>query len=201
MFKEWATTDDDLLTAEQAHAVDILRRGGFDVMRQPLFWETVIAGQFGGATTPHKAGYDVIAEIWGRTCRAEIKFSIAFYCRYNSIRGKDWSRPVFKWALPRGRSGKNEADAVILIGRDVDSLTYGWAVPIDAIASDCASITITAPSARLKNRLGRLDRWSAPFDQLLPAFARIAHNRYDAATRRKGIAERKPLPLFDERER
>lgn len=188
--KEFASIDQDIFSEEQIKASKTLLEHGFDVMRQPMFWEVLVATVLGGKTTPHCEEFDVDVSIWGKRCRAEVKFSNVFYCKYSPIRGVDWSRNVFKWAKPRGCAGKDGADACILIGRDVDETNYVWVVPLIAIKRGRASITITAPSSRVTDHRGRLDRWLVPFDQLLPAFAQVCHNRLDAEMRRRGVKER-----------
>ena len=191
MMREWGFNERELLAPSERVAVDILRASlQFDALAQPLFWETVVARNLGGGVTSHQATHDVEVVIWGRACHAEVKFSSAFTCNYRPIRGKDWTRPVFKWAKPRGGSGKASADAIILIGRDVDKLLYSWIVPRDAIGAKCASITVTTPSHRAPNSISPWDRYATPWDAMLPAFARICHNRYDAPMRRAGIIAR-----------
>ena len=181
----------DLVGPEIDRHVDCVRRlTGFDVSRSPHFWETWIAFQLGGEQTEHKGEVDVDVVIWGRRCRAEVKFSRAFWSKYKGIRGKDWSRNSFKWSITIPQDAKRRADALILIGVDLDGVIYSWVVPFSKIKKGRRSLTITAPSSRSDNALGRLDRWNAPPTEILPAFARACHNRYDAPMRREGIKQR-----------
>ena len=181
----------DLVGREIDQYVDHLRRlTGFDVSRSPHFWETWIALQIGGEQTEHKGEVDVEVVIWGRRYCAEVKFSRAFWSKYNGIRGKDWSRNVFKWSISIPQDVKRRADVLILIGVDTDGAIYSWVVPFNEIKKGRRSLTITAPSSRSDNALGRLDRWNVPPTEMLPAFARACHNRYDAPMRAAGIKER-----------
>ena len=191
MERSWGLPASQLLVAGEAAAAATLRASlGIDLFSQPEFWERIVARQLGGEPTMRKALHDVDVEIWGRACRAEVKYSTAFRCSFKAIRGKDWSREVFKWALPRGNSGKAGVDACILVGRDVDDRLFAWVVPQEHIAERCASITMTAPSARASSKPSRWDRYAVPWDAMLPAFARAAHNTYDMPKRRAGIAQR-----------
>lgn len=172
---EWAIPANGLLVGDERLAAHTLSAGfGFDVFSQPMFWECVVARQLGGIVTAHKELHDIEVNIWGRDCFAEVKFSRSYLGHFSRIRGKDWSRPVFKWAQPRGGSGKNTADAVILIGMDQEMI-FSWAVPIGAISPTCASITMTAPLSRSGKQRSPWDDYAVPFDAILPAFARICH--------------------------
>jgi hypothetical protein len=189
--REWGLPDSDLLSEMEMVSVMRLKHSlGLDVLSQPEFWERIVARQLGGEPTAHKALHDVDVPIWGRPCRAEVKYSRAFRSVYKPIRGTDWTRLVFKWALPRGQGGKEGVDACILVGRDVDGLLFCWVVPATTIASTCASITMTAPSNRKAGTHSIWDRWAVPWDAMLPAFADRCHNTYDAANRRAGIRAR-----------
>ncbi len=196
MFEDWGMDERDILTADELRAVCYLRNTlDFDAMSQPIFWEKLVARYLGGNTTAHKVAHDVEADIWGRTCRAEVKYSRVYYAKYNGIRGKDWSRDVFKWALPRGNSGKTGVDVIFLIGRERDGKVYAWLVPIADVNVDCASITLTTPRARTVGTYSWWDAYAVPFDNLLPAFACLCHNRYDAPTRAAGIRQRARIAL------
>lgn len=190
MRRDWGMPESDLLTGPELEAVECLRDvTGFDTLAQPLFWECAVARRLGGIVTRHKALHDVEVTIWDRVCLGEVKYSTAFFSTYKPIRGKNWSRHTFKWALPRGNSGKAGVDAVVFIGRDVDGLLFCWVVPASEIAADCKSITVAAPSARTIGTWSAWDRWQAPMDAVLPAFARACHNRYDQPHRRKNAAK------------
>jgi hypothetical protein len=144
---------------------------GFDALRNPEFWEAQIAMQLGGDPTAHKDADDIHVMIWGRMCRAEVKFSRAFHCNYRPIRGQDYSRFMFKWALS-DRQMRQPADAVILIGIDRDGTIYAWVLPSRAARH---SLSVTAPSDRRSANGGRLDAYLVPPTEILPAFARVAH--------------------------
>jgi len=189
MTYNWPTPTIDLLLDDERKAVSVLKSEmDFDAFSQPLFWEKIVAQRLGGLATSHKALHDVEVEIWRKTCRAEVKFSRSFLCHFTRIRGKDWSRNIFKWAKPRGCSGKDTVDAVILLGID-SGMVYCWIIPKSDIARNCSSITMTVPAERQGSR-SRWDQYAVPFDAMLPAFARVCHNRYDAPMRAKGIRER-----------
>lgn len=189
MHPEWGVTEHDILRAVELEATCRLRHDtGFDPLSQPLFWEHLVARQLGGDITAHKALHDVEVTIWDCICRAEVKYSTAFWMTYRPIRGKDWSRPSFKWALPRGNSGKAGVDAIVLVGRE-DDRWFFWVVPASEVSASCASITASAPSVRREGSWSRLDRWQVPWDVLLPTFARICHNRYDQKHRQKNASQ------------
>lgn len=189
MIGDWGETG--ILSPKQSRVVaDYIEAMGYDPLSAPIAWEAIVAQTLGGTTTDHKAAHDVDVVIWGRSCRAEVKFSAAYFGKFEPIRGVDWSRNVFKWSRPRGMSGKYGVDACILIGRDIDQQVYLWIVPVDAIAADCASITVTAPSSRKPRSRSMWDEFQVPWSAMLPAFAAVCHNRYDAPMRRRGIAER-----------
>jgi hypothetical protein len=147
----------------------------FDLFRSAQFWEGWIAIQLGGTQTAHKGEVDIEVQIARRPCRAEVKFSRAFRCKFNGIRGKDWSRNIMKWSITAKQDDRRRADALVLIGTDVDDLIYSWVVPFDAIPKGKRSLTITAPSARCSETGGRLDAWAVPPTEILPAFAAAAY--------------------------
>jgi hypothetical protein len=124
--------------------------------------------------------------------RAEVKFSNAFETTVR-LKSSSYRRTVFKWAAPRGKSGKHTVDAIILIGLDVGRLAYSWVLPRDSIAPDCRSITIATPSQRGTAIEGRLDRFAVPFDQILPAFARLVRR---AGIKARAHAQRASGDLF-----
>lgn len=161
--------------------IDKLRsETGFDTLRSPDFWETWIALQLGGIQTPHKGAFDVAVSIWGRECRAEVKFSNAFWATYRT-KGADWSRNVFKWSITARQDKDRASDAMILVGVDIDRLIYGWVVPTQSVPAGKRMLSATAPSSRRGDGLGRLDQWRAPFMEILPVFARICHNHFESA--------------------
>lgn len=176
MSKPIGVTPVDLFgAAMDASLLSVLDHSGFDPIRNPAFWETWLAIQLGGATTRHKAEVDLRVRIWGRNCTAEVKFSTAFHCRFTPINGRDWSRNMFKWVLTRPQEKRRDADAIIMIGVDVDRSIYSWVVPYSHIPSGRRSISVTAPSSRGERSPGRIDSFYSPVTELLPAFARAAH--------------------------
>lgn len=186
---EWALPAVDLLSSDERAAVLTLNDGlGFNVFTQPLFWENIIARQFGGTVTHHRSLHDVEVNIWQKDCRLEVKFSRGYIGHFSKIREKDWSRPVFKWASPRGYSGKSSAHAIALIGME-NEMIFSWLIPTEKILPNCKSITMTTPSGRIGHK-SRWDKYAVPFDVLLPAFARLCHNRYDMPMRRAGMKAR-----------
>lgn len=170
----------DIFGAKTAEAMRQVRSAtGYDVLRSPGFWEAWISTQFGGDQTPHKHPFDVLVNIWGKPCQAEVKFSRAFHAQYNEIKGKNWSRNMFKWALSALASTRGAPDGVVLIGVDVDDLVYAWVVPPSAIPAGKRALTATAFSSRASFAHGRLDPWLVPATDILPAFAHVAHNAWD----------------------
>lgn len=167
------------LFVTESNAIDTIRCSlGMDLLKIPAMWEFWLARQLGGTITSHQAEWDVEVEIWGRQCHVEAKFSNAYFATFGLIRGRNYSRNVFKWGRPRGCSGKNGADCIVFMGLDVDGLLYVWVVPLQEVPM-VPSITISAPSGRLTNVRGRMDDWNIPPDEVLPAVARICHNRHD----------------------
>lgn len=150
-------------------------QSGFDALRDPSFWESWLTVQLGGVQTEHKGDVDVAVEIWGRRCTAEIKFSRAFYCQFTPIRGRDWSRNMFKWVITVPQEARRKADAVILVGVDLDDAIYTWVVPYSSIPAGRRAISATAPSSRMPGTSGRLDAHSVPATEVLHAFARQSH--------------------------
>jgi hypothetical protein len=161
-----------------------LSEGLSDPFDNPAMWESQIANQLGGTMTAKRCAWDVDVSIWGKDCRAEVKFSRAYPALFSEMRGHDCSRNVFKWAgLRRGR-----ADAFILIGLDVDDAVCSFLIPDASIIGPAKSLTITAPSSAKSE--ARMEWASVPFSAILPAFARACHNAYDAPMRRAGTKSR-----------
>lgn len=184
--RDWGMSLDNLVGEQIAQAVRHLRDlTGFSALEQPGFWENWVSTQLGGETTSHQAEYDVDVEIWGRDCRVEVKFSSAFWMSYAEIDGKDWSRFCFKWALPRGNSGKHSADCIVLVGLDVNKQIYFWVLPLLAVSENCSSITIATPEQRRPGTYSAYDRWLVPAGELLPAVADVCHNRLDMPMRQR----------------
>ena len=179
-----------VLTHDERRALHVLDAAGVDVMRQSSFWEAIVARLLGGELTSHKAFHDIDVSIWGRPCRIEVKFASAVFTHYRPIRGEDWSRHVFKWAKPRGNSGKRTVDAIVLLGNDA-GIVYTWVVPLHAIRPDCRSITVCAPRDRTPGSRSSWDAFAVPATELLPSVARICHNILDLPMRKANAAARR----------
>lgn len=161
----WGVPANQFMDAEEVRAAAILASAGFNPMEQPLFWEVMVARVLSGITTPRTHQCDVELIVDGRARYAEVKFSNAFSSSFDTGR-----RPVFKWALPRGNSGKHLADAIILIGWH-EERAFSWVMPRSAVHQSCKSITVTVPRSR-EGSHGKWDAYAVPFDQLLPEFLR-----------------------------
>lgn len=169
----WGALESDILFPSELAHVEGLRSIGFDPLAQPALWEVIIARMLGGETTSHKSEHDIEAEIGGIMRYVEVKFSTGHRCKYSPIRGRDYSHEQFRWAKPRGKGGKDAVDAIVLVGRAMSGLVYSWVLPLGMIARGCSSIAIKCPEERATDGW-RWDRYAVPFDQLLPAIARIA---------------------------
>lgn len=183
----------DIVGAEMWRASREFKLIGHDPFRMPGFWDAWLATMLGGATTPAGAEHDVEVEIWGRRLNVECKFSKEFFMAYPPIRGKDWSRWVFKWAKPRGNAGKDTAHAVVLIGLTEYDMVHSWCLPIHAISRACKSITVAASRSRAEDSTGPFDCYMVPFTEILPAVAAVCHNAHDARMRREGRRQRAEL--------
>jgi hypothetical protein len=146
---------------------------GFDILRSPDFWESWVSIQLGGTRTPHKTSFDVEVNIWGKNCKAEVKFSNAFWAKFTPIRGDDWSRHCFRWSVTKPQLKKQEADAFILIGLDVDRTIACWVIPAGEMKAN--HITVCVPSERV-GKNGKIDQWKICPGQMLPAFAHHCHD-------------------------
>lgn len=180
----------DVVGSEIWRASQEFKLIGHDPFRMPGFWEAWLATMLGGATTSAGAEHDVEVDIWGVRRNVECKFSNEFFMAYPPIRGKDWSRWVFKWAKPRGNAGKDSAHSVVLIGLTEADIVYSWCLPIDAISKTCRSITVASPRSRADDSVGPLDRHVVPFTEILPAVAAVCHNSHDAKMRHDGRKQR-----------
>lgn len=158
----------DVLGADVVQAIESLRRvSGHDALFDPGFWEQHVAQRLGGDRTSARASHDVEVTIWGVDRKAEVKFSRAFFADY----GKH-SRYIFKWMLTKHQVSARAADAIILIGVDIDRAVYSWVLATKNLAAGKRSITVTAPHARRTRSNGRIDRYFVPTTELLPGFAR-----------------------------
>lgn len=180
----------DVLTDEERYALRVLDVAGVEVARYSAFWEAVVARMLGGELTGHKALHDIDVTIWGRPCRIEVKFATAVFMHYRPIRGEDWSRHVFKWAKPRGNSGKRTVDAIVLLGYDA-GLVYTWVVPLTEIRQNCSSITVCTPHDRAVGSHSAWDAYMVPATELLPSVARACHNILDLPMRKANAAARR----------
>lgn len=184
----------DVLTDEERYALRVLDVSGVEVARYSAFWESIVARMLGGELTEHKALHDIDVTIWGRSCRIEVKFATAAFMHYRPIRGEDWSRHVFKWAKPRGNSGKRTVEAIVLLGYDA-GLVYTWVVPLTDIRPNCSSITVCTPRDRTVGSHSAWDAYMVPATELLPSVARVCHNILDMPMRKANAAARRRQPM------
>lgn len=166
------TSLSDAFSKDFIEAGRTLEKYQFSVFKNPEFWERYICTLLGGEHTPRRCEHDVDINIWGRPCTVEIKFSNEYFQKYTPIRGKDWSRYVFKWAKVIGNSGKKNIDVVVLIGLSKDNYIYCWALPRNEIKSR-ESITVASPDERTS--VSGYDKFMCPLDALLPQVAYICH--------------------------
>lgn len=180
-------TPAELFGDDLATAVKHLRNlSGFDPLHSPEFWERWVSTQLGGTKTPAGDPVDVEVEIGGSAYRGEVKYSQAFWANFKPIRGKLYSRHVWKWVLSPRQHRDRAAHVVILIGVDVDHNIYFYVVPNSALRKG-RTITITAASSRTGKQIGRLDHWIVPPTELLPAFSAAAS--YELAHRAETLIE------------
>lgn len=154
-----------LKTAASIHS--LWRATGFNPLHSPEFWESWITVQLGGIKTDQKHPYDIEVEIGGVLYRVEVKYSRAFWSNYSPMRGKDYSRNVWKWAISKKEHREISADVVVMIGVDSDLSIYSYVIPRHALKKG-RFITVTAASSRLGGP-GRLDEWMVPPTEILPA--------------------------------
>ncbi len=179
---------------EEINAMALLRRSmGVDITRTFQFWEALVARITSGSTTDHKCAWDVeIADV-----HVEVKSSTEFQCKFGT-----GSRPVFKFALPKGGAKEKSADVLVLIGMDGLGDINSWVIPANRVRH-CKSITITSPRHRTGHGKG-FDDYYCPPSQMLPEILRSwrCHPRYvikhHAETARATRRGRKAIgDLFD----
>jgi len=191
----------DMFGPQFLSAAAPFRAVGFDPLRSPGFWESLLATTLGGKQTGHRCEHDVEIEIGGNTYRIECKYSSQYYQRYTPVNGRDYSRHVFKWAKPRGGGGKTGVNALVLIGLTPGDVIYSWCVPRDAIEPGCKSITVAAPEERRSTTYGRWDAYMAPFDAIVGAVMRVCLGYVGVATRPANHAKRRARRARREAER
>jgi hypothetical protein len=122
------------------------------------------------------------------TIRIEVKFSQEFDCAFN-----EGTRPVFKWALPRGGGKPKPSHVTVFLGIDALDQVHCWAAPTGAVPQ-VASVTVTSPRARVGSTRTGLESWQCPPTDILPAVLDSwrCHLSYDrdhhAATRAATLA-------------
>lgn len=179
----------DLIGKDILRARDQLKSlTGFDAAKSPAFWESWIATQLGGNVTPHKCAWDVAVQIWGKACHVEIKHSNAFWADQR-VKSTDQSGWKYKWALPRGLSGKDGVQCIVLVGLSDHDEVHTWVMPIEVFGRGCSAVTISSPASRRRTYLARYDQYLVPPTELLPAVASICHNRHDTPHRQANAAK------------
>lgn len=145
---------------------------GYNLLRNPRFWESWIINQLGGESTKHKCGHDAYVVAWSKECRAEIKFSNSFFAKFNEQKGVNYDRNCFKWRASDSQINNQEIDAFICVGFDEDDTVHIWIIPHIVMKK---SFLLTAPSSRGSGH-SKFDKYKllCPF-QLLPAFTYFCH--------------------------
>jgi hypothetical protein len=181
------------MSQAEMDAIELLRTSfGIDVTQSFQFWEAAVARITAGNLTPHQCPWDVEIPYGRIDIRVEVKSSREFDCRFRS-----GTRPVFKFAQPKGDGAEKAADVIVLIGLDVAGV-HTWAVPANSV-NKCSSITLTSPRLRRgQSRSRGIDQFLCPPTQLLPEIIRASrcHLHYDKEhhaetayrTRREGLA-------------
>lgn len=195
---------EDFLDSNEIASVAVLKSSlGLDATRSFQFWEAVVARILGGSLTAHKTSWDVTLSYGSTAVFVEVKYAREIGCRFAT-----GSRPVFKFALPKGGGRVKSAHVVTLVGIEPAGLVHTWAVPA-GLLKQSKSITLTSPRFRIgRDRSRGVGGYYCPPDQLLPEVLRSyrCHLAYDksehAATRaRTRLAEQttgmEPLFVFD----
>lgn len=163
-----------LLGADEVHALRVMRQSfGVDVMKTFQFWEAMVARIVAGRLTAHKCGWDVEIDCEeAEAVRVEVKHSAEFMCRFRS-----GTRPVFKFANPKGLRSPKAAHAIVLLGIDSNSDLHAWVLPPHAIGL-VASITLTSPShlTGTATRTFPMDEFRCPPTQILPEVLRVSRD-------------------------
>jgi hypothetical protein len=177
----------DFLTAEEQHAASVMTTSfGVDVTRTYQFWESMVGRITSGTLTDHKCAWDIELPYTDDPIRIEVKYAQESWCRFSRE-----TRPIFKFAAPKGRTTEKAADVIVLIGIDALEHVHAWAVPAREVRK-CASITLTSPRYRLggQSRSRGVDSFHCPPSQLLPEVLRsYRHHRETAAATRLAAIE------------
>lgn len=166
----------ELLTIEEVQAISVVRESfGLDICKSFRFWERMIARIVDGHETSHKCSWDVEIHYGETVIKIEVKSSSEFICKFDT-----GSRPVFKFALPKGDKKQKEAEVIVLIGMDADDDVYAWVAAASEIRQS-KSITLTSPSHRAiyAKRHYSLDQYSCPPSQLLPEILNAWRRHYN----------------------
>lgn len=181
-----------IVPADEYAAVILLRgRLGLDVARTHQFWEAIVATNVAGRQTARSCPWDVELDHYDGAIRIEVKFSQEFECTF-----REGTRPVFKWALPRGGGAPKPSHVTVFIGIDERDSVHCWVVPTAAVPQ-VASVTVTSPRARTGSTRSGLESWQTPPGGVLPAVLDSwrCHLSYDrdhhAATRAATLAATK----------
>jgi len=155
---------DSVLGPEEMNALVLLRDGmGLDIARTHQFWESFVAVATSGRLTPRSCPWDVELDHYAEPIRIEVKFSQEFDCVF-----RNGTRPVLKFALPRGGGVAKPSDVTVFIGIDSADDVHCWVAPTTVIPQ-VASITMTSPRVRVGRSRTGLDSWECPPSELLPA--------------------------------
>lgn len=151
----------DLLMPEEVPAIAVLRRHGFDPVRTYQFWEALTCRLLATELTAAKHPYDTLCG----TDRVEVKFSAEHVSRFGGA-----PHNMMKWTGLK----PDAADVTILWGLDALDQVYVWVAPSRVLG---AQITIRSPRDLIGHSRSRLNGWSVPPDQVLPAYVRAAQWR------------------------
>lgn len=135
------TTLDELLTPEQAHAVELIRSTlGADPAADSKFWEHLLGHMLAGTVTPDGAAHDL--DLQG--ARVEVKFSREF----QMLLGNQRRSNVFRWAGLSGHGRRlKDATSTVLVGLDRSRDVWFWVIPAAAIGTTRV-VTCVVPSDR-----------------------------------------------------
>lgn len=155
------------LDAEEVQAARLIcDRFGLDVTRTYQFHESAVARVTTGTLTSHTCPWDIDLDYIGEVIRVEVKFSQEFPCQFRA-----GTRPVFKWAAPKGERTEKASHVTVLLGIDPADQVHAWAVPSGRLRRS-TSITVTSPRVRVGESRSVIDVWRCPPTQLLPEILR-----------------------------
>ncbi|SHP62546.1 Uncharacterised protein [Mycobacteroides abscessus subsp. bolletii] len=159
---------DELLTTDQAAAIDTLRSTlGVDPAADPKFWECLLAQTLSGVTTAASAAHDIDLAGIG----VEVKFSREF----SMVLGDNRRSNVFRWTALSGHgSTPKDASSTILVGLDRSRCVWFWVIPADAV-DGTRTVTCVVPSDRRGSDRSALGGYACDTSDLL---GRVLH--YDA---------------------